>query len=83
MYVNKQLGDNADGTIGYDVFEDKSVEIDFDRMMMTIRPGGTRFPSFRFGYYPAAVTDVLAVEPILGRAGSPPRPRAPRRCPSR
>ena len=26
MYVEKQLGDDADGTIGYDVFEDKVVE---------------------------------------------------------
>ncbi|HSY36901.1 MAG TPA: pepsin/retropepsin-like aspartic protease family protein [Acidobacteriaceae bacterium] len=37
MYVEKQLGDDADGTIGYDVFEDKVVEINFDRMVMVIR----------------------------------------------
>jgi hypothetical protein len=47
MYVNKQLGDNADGTIGYDVFEDQSVEIDFDRMIMVIRHKYSPAPSFR------------------------------------
>ena len=36
MYINKQLGDNADGTIGYDVFQDKIVEINFDEMIMVI-----------------------------------------------
>jgi hypothetical protein len=37
MYVERQLGDGADGTIGYDVFEDKVVEINFDHMVLVIR----------------------------------------------
>jgi hypothetical protein len=46
MQVEKQLGDDADGTIGYDVFEDKAVEINFDRMMMMIRKSGSGSRSF-------------------------------------
>ena len=35
MYVEKQA-DRADGIVGYPVFEGKVVEIDFDRMVMTV-----------------------------------------------
>jgi Aspartyl protease len=35
MFIDKQA-DVADGIVGYTVFQEKVVEIDFDRMMMTI-----------------------------------------------
>jgi len=35
MYVDKQIGE-GDGTIGYDVFEDKIIEIDYDKRLMII-----------------------------------------------
>ena len=44
MYVGKQLGDHADGTIGYDLFEDKIVEIDFDKMILVIHDRPYRIP---------------------------------------
>ncbi|MBK7405101.1 MAG: aspartyl protease family protein [Phycisphaerales bacterium] len=36
LYVEKQA-DHADGIVGYRVFEDRVVEFDYDRMLMTIR----------------------------------------------
>lgn len=39
MYVDKQIGE-GDGTIGYDLFEDKIVEIDFDKCLMIIHDTG-------------------------------------------
>lgn len=35
MYVDKQIGE-GDGTIGYDVFEDKIIEMDYDKHLMII-----------------------------------------------
>jgi hypothetical protein len=35
MYVDKQIGE-GDGTIGYDVFEDKIIEMDYDKQLMII-----------------------------------------------
>ncbi len=35
MYVDKQIGE-GDGTIGYDLFEDKIIEINFDKRIMII-----------------------------------------------
>ena len=35
MYVDKQIGE-GDGTIGYDVFEDKVIEMDYDKQLMII-----------------------------------------------
>jgi hypothetical protein len=35
IYVEKQA-DNADGLVGFTVFEDRVVEIDFDRMLMVV-----------------------------------------------
>jgi hypothetical protein len=38
MYVDKQIGE-GDGTIGYDVFEDKIIEMDYDKQLMIIHDG--------------------------------------------
>lgn len=35
MFVDKQIGE-GDGSIGYDVFEDKVIEVDYDRRLMII-----------------------------------------------
>jgi hypothetical protein len=50
MYVDKQIGE-GDGTIGYDVFEDKLIEMDYDKKLMIIHDapfkmgkGFTKFP---------------------------------------
>jgi hypothetical protein len=46
MYVEKQIGDNADGTIGYDVFENKILEIDFTRSVMIVRDRNPNVASY-------------------------------------
>ena len=67
MYVEKQLGDDVDGTIGYDVFEDKAVEINFDRMVMVIRDRAavdasyTRFKMILNGREVPSIASTLAV----------------------
>jgi len=35
MYIGKQIGE-GDGSIGYDVFEDKIIEMDYDKQLMII-----------------------------------------------
>ena len=35
MYVDKQIGE-GDGSIGYDLFEDKVIEMDYDKHLMII-----------------------------------------------
>jgi hypothetical protein len=42
MYVDKQIGE-GDGTIGYDVFEDKVIEMDYDKHIMIIHDAPTEF----------------------------------------
>lgn len=50
MYVNKQIGVNADGTIGYDLFEDKTIEFDFDKMIMIIHDSSIKLDNSYFNF---------------------------------
>jgi len=43
MYVEKQIGE-GDGTIGYDVFEDKIMELDYEKGLMIIHDSSFKIP---------------------------------------
>jgi len=65
MYVDKQIGE-GDGTIGYDVFEDKVIEIDYEKGLMIIHDGlfkmdkeYTRFPMQLNGGEVPSITGTL------------------------
>jgi hypothetical protein len=65
MYVERQA-DPADGIVGYPVFEDKVVEIDFDRMVMIVHDS---VPAHAAGFARTAMPfrgPLPAVESILG-----------------
>jgi hypothetical protein len=50
MYINKQIGDNADGTIGYDLFEDKIIEFDYDKMIMIVHDSSFKLDNSYSGF---------------------------------
>jgi hypothetical protein len=68
LYIEKQA-DRADGIVGYPVFQDKVVELDFDRMVMIIHEA---LPAHAAGFAKAAMPPagtLTAVEVGLGLGG--------------
>jgi hypothetical protein len=65
LYIEKQA-DHADGIVGYPVFQDKVVELDFDRMLMIIHEA---LPAHAVGFTKTAMPPagtLTAVEAGLG-----------------
>jgi hypothetical protein len=65
LYIEKQA-DNSDGIVGYPVFQDKVVELDFDRMLMIIHE---TLPAYAAGFTRTAMPPagtLTAVEAGLG-----------------